>query len=125
MRTKILLPLILILCLGGVLYYARRDEDERDTRWKDPKAWKGLEKGMTEEQVKQLLGKPGQIIRRSWIRWYYQYLPRETHEYPSHGYLTFRPNGQSSAENSAWLLNDWVEPDWAKVEDNAEMGHPE
>jgi len=123
MKTSILLLLIVILCLGGVLYYATRDE--KDTRWKSPKAWEGLEKEMTQEQVEQLLGKPGQIIRRGFgIRWYYQYLPREIHEYPSHGYLTFMSNDQSSAENSVWLLNDWVEPDWAKVEDNANTSHP-
>jgi len=100
MKTKILLLLIVILCLGGVLYYATRDE--KDTRWKSPEAWKGVEKGMAEEQVEQLLGKPGQIIHRGTIRWYYQDLPRKIHKEPSNGYVTFgAKKKQSINENGS------------------------
>ena len=69
---------------------------------------------MTEQQVKQLLGEPKQVVRRASTRWYYQETPREIHTDPTCGYVEFAPEGKP--DSAIWCVEGWVEPDWQKVQ---------
>lgn len=116
MRRRVFLLLILILCLVGVMFYLK--SNDRDTKWKNPEAWKKLKKDITMEQVEELLGEPGHIVRRSITRWYYQDLPRETHTEPPYGYVDFEQKDPSQplSKQTEWIVYKWVEPKWSSVE---------
>ena len=118
MKKVALFLFILIICSIVILNYLKSDDEK--TKWTNPEAWKKLEKDMTRKQVEELLGKPGQIIRRgAVIRWYYQDLPREIHEYPEHGYISFEPTESSKHldyKQLEWEVHDWVEPNWNSKE---------
>jgi outer membrane protein assembly factor BamE (lipoprotein component of BamABCDE complex) len=115
---KLVLYFVLFLILVIVLFvlFATAKNFKKSTKpekWTFPENWNKLEKGMTQQQVEQILGKPKQIIRRAYQRWYYQDAPREIHAEPNYGYVTLRPEGEPNLV--IWYVNDWVEPDWHKT----------
>jgi len=83
-------------------------------KWTDQEAWGKLKKGMTEQQVVEILGKPKQKIQRGAMKWYYQEAPREIHSEPTHGFVRFFQTENSST--ISWYLYDWQEPHWERVE---------
>ncbi|MHC4458262.1 MAG: outer membrane protein assembly factor BamE domain-containing protein [Planctomycetota bacterium] len=93
---------------------ARRKQPEK---WTNREAWGKLKKGMTEQQVVELIGKPKQKIRRGGMKWYYQEAPRKIRGEPSHGWVLFL--GSQKLYIVSWHVHSWKEPDWEKVE--AEM----
>jgi hypothetical protein len=69
---------------------------DRDSgpKWRNVALWRGLRKGMSKEQVRQILGEPGKITELSTLTlWYYGY--------PSGGEVTFGASGDVSS---------WSEP---------------
>ena len=82
------------------------------SQWQVQDYWGKLEPRMTEQVVMELLGKPlvKEAIDSQQI-WYYQQMPEREGDRvvnrPRHGFLRFRKN------DSACLLFDWKEPDWA------------
>jgi outer membrane protein assembly factor BamE (lipoprotein component of BamABCDE complex) len=115
---KLTANVVLFLLVVFILFvlFVTIQRSERSTmpeKWTLPENWQKLEKGMTKQQVEQILGKPKQIIRRAYQRWYYQEAPRKIHAEPAYGYVTLRPEGEPNSV--IWYVNDWVEPDWPKV----------
>ena len=106
-----LLAIVLLALFAPALNFKKSTKPEG---WMSPENWKKLEKGMTQQQVEQILGKPKQIIRRAAQRWYYQEAPREIHVEPNYGYVTFWPKGDPNS--LVWYVTDWVEPEWRKMQ---------
>ena len=44
---------------------------EQTDRWRDPVYWQRIKKGMTEQAIEKLLGKPARIENRIFTTWYY------------------------------------------------------
>ncbi len=116
---KFTIHFVLFLFVVSVLFYLftimhRSKKPAIPEKWIVPESWKKLKKDMTQQHVEQILGKPKQIIRRAYQRWYYQEAPRKIHTEPTCGYVTFRPEGEKNLV--IWYVDSWVEPDWNKVQ---------
>ena len=116
---KFTIHFVLFLLVVSVLFVLfatvqRSEKSAMPEKWTVPENWQKLEKGMAQQHVEQILGKPKQIIRRAYQRWYYQEAPRKIHAEPTCGYVTFRPEGEPNLV--IWYLDSWVEPDWYKVQ---------
>lgn len=47
------------------------DEKFADDRWREPILWRRIRPGMSEEDVRKLLGKPARVEERIFTTWYY------------------------------------------------------
>jgi len=82
--------------LENLLKISREAADhkaESSEGWWNKKTWRKLKEGMSQEEVKEILGEPVQIIKGDRVIWYYPNFYR--------GKLIFNENG---------YLTVWIEP---------------
>jgi hypothetical protein len=72
---------------------ARQRQEESGYGWQNKKNWRSLEPGMTEAQVKKMLGEPVKVIKGIKTLWYYPNFYG--------GYVSFDKDGK---------LTGWNEP---------------
>jgi outer membrane protein assembly factor BamE (lipoprotein component of BamABCDE complex) len=114
--------IIILLFSVVIIYLLFTHRKTNPDRWTNQQAWKKLEKGITQQRVLELLGKPGQVIRRAEERWYYHKLPKKIHKYPENGFVAFRPENLAGSEKVKWTVDSWVEPDWMMVQSELKNG---